>query len=572
MTTVKQWLAETHGPDFELLRHFIGRFFEGDLVSTAAQWAPVMIGNLSMGLPAFLMIVPPLVGKYRRLAKIADPQLYGHAVRADEVWLITLGMSLVGLLTSFRLPSLFPSLRDYLALGALPVRPRQIFMAKLAALLLLASAAILIVNLVPGLTFPMISGGKWQTNPSLLAHVAAHLAAHLAACILACYFCYLSLVAAQGVLLNLLRPALFARFTVYLQGGLISLMLVTLVLSFSIGPGFEAALLRSEIGRWLPPVWFLGLYQKMLGDPDPLFAMLAGRARAGFMSVMVLALLSYLLSYKRHRELLMERPTGRRKSGEWGQALLDRLAPDPREQGVLIFMGQTLTRSGLHRVLLMGYLGLAVALTLSGTIGIGSLFKDDLALLASFVYGHLLSLMILLLGIRHMFAMPAELRANWVFQVTERAGRREWSRAVDLFVLAPALIAILAIPLPVEYFLLGWRAAGETIWVSCALLLYHEFLFMHWEKMPFTCSYAPGKTPPLILLAGFAGVMALLPLLTAIVVAALHNTAAYLVELAAILAIWFWLRRSRNLTRGEGPLQYEDAIEPAVRELGLGKS
>ena len=77
-----------------------------------------------------------------------------------------------------------------------------------------------------------------------------------------------------------LPAALFERFTVYLQSGLVSVMLVTMVLSFSIGPGFEAALLRSEIGRGLPPVWFLGLYQEMLGDPDPLFATLAARAPA----------------------------------------------------------------------------------------------------------------------------------------------------------------------------------------------------------------------------------------------------------------------------------------------------
>ena len=70
-----------------------------------------------MALPAFLMIVPSMMRKYGQLAARGDLDLYGHAVRADELWLITLGMAIVGLLTALKLPSLFPDLRDYLAQG-----------------------------------------------------------------------------------------------------------------------------------------------------------------------------------------------------------------------------------------------------------------------------------------------------------------------------------------------------------------------------------------------------------------------------------------------------------------------
>ncbi len=88
-------------------------------------------------------------------------------------------------------------------------------------------------------------------------------------------------MAIQGVLLNVFRAAWFARIAGCVQGLAITLMLVLIVLSFSIGPATERKLLQPEIAKWLPPVWFLGLYQKMLGDPDPRFQHLANESTLG---------------------------------------------------------------------------------------------------------------------------------------------------------------------------------------------------------------------------------------------------------------------------------------------------
>ena len=57
---------------------------------------------------------------------------------------------------------------------------------------------------------------------------------------------------------------------------------------------------------------------------------------------------------------------------------------------------------------------------------------------------HVIMLLFLLVGFRHLFSIPTELRANWMFQITEGEGRDEWLEAVDHFVLWVGAAFILA--------------------------------------------------------------------------------------------------------------------------------
>jgi hypothetical protein len=191
---MKEWLRQTHGPNFELLRHFLLHFFDSDLSTTPGQMTPPLIGAFSMMLPWLFLFVDPLRAKYKHFSQIAVPGPYRHIVRADELWLITLMMSAIGLLTAVKWQSVFPSLRDYRTLGTLPLRARQIFGAKLAALLLVSTAAIVTLNLLPSLLFPAVSASRWQFGLSFARRVLAH----AAACTTASYFFFFGLVALQA--------------------------------------------------------------------------------------------------------------------------------------------------------------------------------------------------------------------------------------------------------------------------------------------------------------------------------------------------------------------------------------
>jgi hypothetical protein len=562
---MKEWLRETHGSGFELLRHFLLHFFDSDLVTTSGQTGPALAGAVSMFLPWFPLIEQPLRQKYAYFSSLAVPGPYRLAVRADELWLITLMMSAIGLLTAIKWQALFPGLRDYRTLGSLPLRAWQIFAAKLSALFLVATAAMVTLNLVPGLMFPVVSTGRWAFLPAF----GPRLVAHAAATVAGCYFFFFGMVALQGVLLNLLRPRQFARVTGILQGLLVGTMLVGIVLSFNIQPQVTAAVVRPEWARWLPPVWFLGLCQNLSGDPDPAMQALAQRALAALAIAVVLVMLTYTVSYRRHRALLMEGVPAPRNSGRWRGAVFDWLIPDPRRQAVIVFLARTLGGSSQHRTILMGYGGFGLAIFLSGTIGMRDMVEPARVVAADFVYAHTILLVFLLIGVRHLFSIPVELKANWAFQITEREGRREWLRAVDRFVLVPGALAMLILPFPLEVHLLGWRAVGESGLFAVFALLCYEMVFSTWEKLPFTCSHLPGKTPAWHLALYLLGLLIVLPTVNWLLLECLYHAALFAVALTVLLAIWARLHAAREEGWGDLRLKYEESPDPAIHALNL---
>jgi hypothetical protein len=563
---MKEWLSETHGPNFELLRHFVCRFFDSELTTTPDQWKAPTIGVFSLLLPWFPLFANPLKYKYGHFSSLPTPGPYQTAVRADELWLITLMMSAIGLATALKWQSLFPSLRDYQVLGTLPLRAREIFRAKFLALLMVSTIAILVLTLLPSLTFPMLSYSRWQINPSLREHLEVQTITFAAAC----YFFFFGLLALQGVLLNVLRPRQFGRVTGYLQGLLVAAMLILLVLSFSVDTRFLAVALRPHLSLWLPPAWFLGLHQYLLGDPDPVMAAMAQRAESAFAIVVVLAVACYVVSYQRHRKLMMEGSSGfSRGERKWTGALLEWLVPNPRQQAILVFMTKTLARSSQHRTLLMGYGGFGVAILISGILGMQEAVSRPNRTAACFVYAHVILLTFLLIGLRHLFTIPVEWKANWTFQLTERQGRLEWMRAVDRFTLFWGALLMLALPLPFELKLLGSRAAAESAIFTAFGLLCYEWVFTDWQKLPFTCSHLPGKIPAWILFLYGIGILGALPLVNGLMVISLYAPVFYVVMFTIILAVWRGLYSARRQGFGELRLTYDELPDPAIHGLNL---
>jgi hypothetical protein len=561
---MRQWLAETRGQDFELLRHFLRRFFESDLVTSKGHTATALIGAFTLILPWFQVLIDPLKKKYAHFGHLPTPGPYRQVVRADELWLLTLMMAAVGLLTAVKWQALFPGLRDYYALGSLPLRARQIFQAKLLALVTIVTALIVVLNAFPGMMFPALSAGRWQYMP-----VGGRIQVHTASSVLGCYFTFFALVALQGVLLNLLPPRPFERITGSIQGVLVAVMLVLIVLSFSIQAPITNTVLAPGFSRWLPPVWFLGLYQTMAGDPDPVMHALARRALVGLALAAGLALASYVISYARHRKLLVEGVRGRARDHRWSSKLLDWLVRDPRQQAVMVFMAKTLARNSHHRVILMGYCGFGAAIVISGILSIRSLLDPQKTIATYFIYAHVIVMVFLVIGFRHLFSIPVELKANWTFQMTERQGRAEWMNAVDRFVLVVGFLLMLAIPFPLEVRLLGWRAVAESaIFVAFGLLCY-EAVFVSWDKLPFTCSVLPGKTPPWIRTLQLLALLGSFPAVNGILVFSLYNRIGFFCVLALLLAAWTRVRAMRRQSWGELNLKYEEAPDPAVQSLHL---
>ncbi len=538
---MRDWLRETHGPGTELLRHFLFRFFDSDLVTAPGQTTTALIGAFSIFLPWFPLIVGPLRHKYAYFSGLAIPDPYRQAVRADELWLITLMMSAIGLLTAVKWQSLFPGLRDYYALGSLPLRAREIFAAKLLALLLVATAAVVTLNALPAMMFPAVSSGRWAFRAELGPRVAAHIIAAVAACY---FFCF-GLVALQGVLLNLLRPRQFARVTGHAPGttrrdhagSACSEFLHHTAGRQRIGPaGTRALASPGLVSRALPGD---------VGRSGPGHARARPAGVVGACHRNMLTLATYTASYRRHRQLLMEGAANTGKDRRWHAVVFEWLVPDPRQQAVIAFLTKTLAGSAQHRMILMGYGGFGLALFLSGTIGMRELVDPARLLAANFVYAHVILLAFLLMGIRHLFSIPVELKANWAFRITEGEGRREWLRAIDRFVLFWGAMVMLGVGLPLEIKLLGWRAVAEVLLSAAFGLLCYEWAFSSWEKLPFTCSHLPGKTPMWIRALQLFALLGFLPIVNALLLACLFQPAAFAAALIALSLASMRMRASR---------------------------
>ena len=98
-------------------------------------------------------------------------------------------------------------------------------------------------------------------------------------------------------------------------------------------------------------------------------------------------------------------------------------------------------------------------------------------------------------GMRVVFAMPLELRANWIFRVTQTRAAMEYRsatrRAVYVLSLAPVWIGAIVLLL----LLWPWRLVLEhAVILALVVIVLSELSLRGFDKIPFTCSYLPGRS------------------------------------------------------------------------------
>jgi hypothetical protein len=130
------------------------------------------------------------------------------------------------------------------------------------------------------------------------------------------------------------------------------------------------------------------------------------------------------------------------------------------------------------------------------------------------------------------------------------------------------LLLLLSVP----YALLwGPRVAAAQMALSLAVALVTvEWLFLGFAKVPFTCTYLPGKANLRATWPKYAAVFlvycGLLPRLARLL---LPSPVAFVSSMGLLLAAWcclVWLRRRQAAAAG---LVFDDAADPHVIVLGL---
>ena len=569
---MREWLEETHSTGFELRRHFFRRFFDSDLVSTPGHWRIVAGGLIAILLSSGIFFIPGYFHKYRELNNqnnFFTDVPFRLACMADVLFLVTLAMVLIGLLTTMQWPSLFPGLRDYLALASLPIRTRDLFVAKFSALVTFATLFVFAFTIPPSLLLPIMMAGPYAQP------FGYQILGLLASTSLGALFVFFALVATQGVLLNILPVRQFQRVSLAVQAGLLTILLCASPLVFSISGLNESMTLRPAWAVYAPPLWYLGLHQVINGNREPLAIQLAGLALKGFAAAAIAAIGSYLWSYRRHKVRLLESPSAGidARRWDWPAALIS----DPRELAIFAFIGKTLARSRQHRLVLSAFAALAVALIFESFVslvigrGFRGFFVETPALRQAAISAPLALSLFVLAGFRYLFRLPVELRANWLFRINEPGNRLIFLGAVERFLIVCAVAPVALLTLPLEMALLGPRV-GFAASILCVLpsLTLMEVLLLQFDKIPFTSSYLPGQRPVVqtLLIYGIA-VALYVTALSGVVAVCLKSPTAALILFAVMLGAWVRARKARLAARSVGKLEFEEVVEPAVYTLSI---
>jgi hypothetical protein len=563
------WLESRRSPSVILTRHFFGRFFQNDVVSFEDQAKEKVFTGMAFLAILGVQLANALLMKYPFLDSEGPSWV-------DKCFFLWFFMLLVGLLAVAEWDVIFPDRRDYLNIAPLPVRIRTIFLAKFLSFFLISGIFSLSANVGASLVFGLYLTHFRSSSPLfILRYAAAHLVSATAANVFFFFLC----ACVQGLLMTLLSPRLYRSFSSAFRFLLLTALVFLLIFSVA-GPQVLPRALsdltwpggsESSLRQAFAPLWFTGLYERLLGNPDRLFA---GLARTAAFSV-ALAVLGFFaaawLSYGRHLKKSLDvergRPAFRRLSAPLSRLFDGLFIRKPTERAVYHFFGLTLRRSPLHRVRLFNYLaassGLALILLASTRLLRSRLTTDSRTLLSV----PLILSFFLLLGIRALSNVPTALEANWVFQLTEREPRRHYITGFKKRVLVSALMPLFLLVLAYSSYLWGWRAAAlHGAFGLAASVLLLELLFFRYPKIPFACTYVPGKAKlHLFWLPYFLSFIAYISFFSGLEAFLFRNPRFFLdyfVGVGLLLAI-AWVYQNLIADRGR-PVLFEDRPEPVM--------
>jgi hypothetical protein len=556
-------------PGAVLARHFFTSLFDFGVLSEdgAESLKRVLLGGLSLAIAGGLLLTRIFMTKYGALA--GEPvDAYLRAVVADHAFLMALPMWIVAAAMSIAGQSLFPDERDFRILMAEPLPRSTIFGAKLAALLLFAGLFVAgsQAGLLPLAALTLIGAAKTGALvPSALAYVVASLLAGL--------FAAVGIVAIHGVLVLVASRqrllAISGAVRILLAGGLVlALPLVTRLPATA-----DAFATHAWWLPWAPPAWFAGLERWLLGDPA--YGSLAAQAVVATAAAAAIAGVAYVRLYQRFDRVTFQaaspaRLTGREPSlAPWRRGA-------PVRGAVHRFVTLTIRRSVLHQGLVVGLLAAAGGLVLNSLIGtdwrdgrLDAMATDVRA--AILLWAPMTLVFLAIPAIRLALSIPMDLRANWIFRMAEDVdGRAEVADASVRAVLTLAVALPIALLVPLQARIMG-RAVLPVLLVEAAIgWLLVERLMRDWHRIPFTCSYLPGKGfVPQMCVKAFAAYV-LFTLATGVALRLSLRRVEIALALAAVLGLAAAALRLRRIRQArERNLLFDEELPTELTPLRL---
>jgi hypothetical protein len=554
-----------------LTRHFFGRMFRNETVDFEDQMKERLIIALSLLTVFFAWASELVLFKYHFVPDVDRSW-------QEKNYIFTLMMLVFAVITVLEWDVLFPDRQDFINLTPLPVRLRTVFAAKLASFVVFIALFSIAMMSVSSFLFSIYLT-QWRGDT--LAMAGRYVLSHLGAGFAAAFAVFFSIVFLQFLLMAALPVWLYRKAALAVRFVLIAGLLF-LLLSFVFAPGivghaFDALQPLKENGDpfmfRFPPLWFVGLYEVLLGTRDAVFE--AQARTAGLAAVLALAafIAAGALSYHRHVRKTLEvrkgRPAFDGLRRGWEKFLAAAVVRTPEERAAYGFFSDTLRTSVRHRTSLIYYFAMGVAAVLVLFAAYRETFRTLTPANGLFLVQPLLLAFAAIAGIRVIVDRPAALEANWVFRLTETP--RPWryaaglKKAVFLKFILPFFICILGLHALVWDFGTALRHALFGLTVSGLGL---EAAFYRYRKVPFACAWVPGKLKlQFTAIPALVGLLLTMTALAAVEKAYLAdpNKGFFLLALAAAAGFALWQGNRRFYRRTT--LLFDEQPEAAMIEL-----
>lgn len=481
-------MRKVEGRTAELTRHFFRRFFENDVIQGGSDTITTVVRAIST------VAAPGLMFGFFLQTQYPQRPLWGRI--EDEYFYVLFSFVAMAGVAVFEWEMLFPDRLDFLVLGPLSLKPVQMLAAKVTALALFLGLFLFASNAFGVVVLPLVS--KYDLLRTAASHaVAVGMAGIFGA----------TLIAGLGGLLLCVLPARQFRAVSPVMQMLTVAALALLIIHYPRTGGEIEALQAGDLSsaRWVPSLWFLGVYQYVLHGAAavPFAAPMARYGAYATLAAVALLLVTYPLAWVRMRRMAIECEGNRgKRANRLLTAVTHAVVRTPAERAVYHFIGQTMARNSRYQVYLAIYCGTGLALS----IACGTAIRVS--------HGHLqfgasnyglhavmpLLLFWIIAGVKMAFAFPLLLQARWVFRVTGAdlhqcmTAARKWAFGCGVGL----LLLILAV-----LYAAGWNGRAllvQAVLGFCVCAVFVEGFFFAQNSLPFSKPRSPGKTSlPLVL-------------------------------------------------------------------------
>jgi hypothetical protein len=503
-----------------LVRHFLTRFLEHDLVSPNADRHETLsvVGGTLIAVSLFVSVLTALQYQFDNFM---PPGIASVRSVDDRFMFVSASMLVMALLAVALWDALALDARDAAVLGVLPVPRSAIVRAKFIAVALVAAGTDVAWNLAPMLlrmpSLPLkLAVGFTGALRLTMAQAVVTLAAGA--------FGFLSVLAVRESLAAVLSQERFRSISSAVQAALL-VALTSALLLLPAGSSRVAGtwLVRSDLAaRSLAPLWFVGLHETMAGsvidrlprtkpaiylvaaERDatrlyrslwPLYPELGRLAIAALAAATILAVAACAWNSRRlPAPAVRRRRNASRVKAAWTWTVAHLLARSSLQRAGFWFTLQALPRRVTHRAVLASGLAVGLALMVVTVQRLVVAQTDIASMPLAILAAQPLLLACVLTGFRRAVQLPAELRASPTFSLAWSGERRPYISGVKR-------AGLVALALPTLAGLFAWHSA--VLGVRMAVLhfgtgaafsmLLIELLFLGYERLPLVSGYVPSS-------------------------------------------------------------------------------